>query len=173
LVIALALGVIAWWYLDYRREHRFDGVILAAAHRYQMDPALVKAVVWRESGFNPDARGRAGELGLMQIREAAASEWAKAEHIPSFQHRACLDPATNTLAGTWYLKKLMQRYIAADNPAAYALADYNAGRGNVLRWLNSAAAASHSEVFLQQITFPSTRAYIRAILHRADSYRPL
>jgi soluble lytic murein transglycosylase len=171
--MALALGVIAYWYCDYRREHRFDFLILTAANRYQMDPALIKAVVWRESRFNPAARGRAGELGLMQIREVAAAEWAKAEHISFFQHSACLDPGTNLLAGTWYLKKIMQRYQSADHPAAFALADYNAGRSNVLRWLTNGAAATHSEVFVEQITFPSTRAYIRAILDRADHYRPL
>ena len=116
-MLLLALGVIAWWGWDYRRERRFDSCILAAARRYQVDPALVKAVVWRESRFDPDARGRAGELGLMQIRAAAAEEWAAAEHIAGFEHRACLDPATNTLAGAWYLKKLLLRYKDTDNPA--------------------------------------------------------
>jgi soluble lytic murein transglycosylase len=170
MVLLLALGVIAWWGWDYWRERRFDSLILAAAHRYQIDPALVKAVVWRESRFDPDARGRAGELGLMQIRADAAAEWAAAEHIASFEHRACLDPATNTLAGSWYLKKLLLRYQDTDNPAAYALADYNAGRSNVLKWLNG-AAATKSSVFLGQIGFPATREYVRAILRRADYYR--
>jgi soluble lytic murein transglycosylase len=170
MVLLLALGVIAWWGWDYWRERRFDSLILAAAHRYQIDPALVKAVVWRESRFDPDARGRAGELGLMQIRADAASEWAAAEHIASFEHRACLDPATNTLAGAWYLKKLLLRYQETDHPAAYALADYNAGRGNVLKWLHG-PAATQSSAFVAQIGFPATRDYVRAILRRAERYR--
>jgi soluble lytic murein transglycosylase len=170
LVLVLALGVIAYWGWNYWREHRFDSLISTAASRYQIDPALVKAVVWRESRFEPDARGRAGELGLMQIRADAAAEWAAAEHIPSFEHRACLDPATNTLAGAWYLKKLLLRYQQADNPAAYALADYNAGRSNVLKWLNG-GAATNSSAFLEQIGFPGTRDYVRAVLRRAESYR--
>ena len=169
MVLLLALGVIAWWGRDYWRERRFDSLILAAARRYQIDPALVKAVVWRESRFDPDARGRAGELGLMQIRADAASEWAAAEHIPSFEHRACLDPATNTLAGAWYLKKLLLRYQQTDHPAAYALADYNAGRGNVLKWL-SGGAATNSAAFMEQIGFPGTKAYVRGILARRDYY---
>ena len=172
MVLLLALGVIAWWGWDYWRERRFDSLILAAAHRYQIDPALVKAVVWRESRFDPDARGRAGELGLMQIRADAASEWAAAERIASFEHRSCLDPATNTLAGAWYLKKLLVRYQDTDNPAAYALADYNAGRSNVLKWLQG-PAATQSGVFVRQIGFPATRDYVRAILRRADDYRPM
>jgi soluble lytic murein transglycosylase len=172
LVLLLALGVIAYWRWDYWHERRFDSLILAAANRYQIDPALVKAVVWRESRFDPDARGRAGELGLMQIRAAAAGEWAAAEHIASFEHRACLDPATNTLAGAWYLKKLLLRYQQTDNPAAYALADYNAGRSNVLKWIQG-PAATRSGAFVAQIGFPATREYVQAILHRADSYRPM
>jgi soluble lytic murein transglycosylase len=170
MVLLLALGVIAWWGWGYWRERRFDSLIFAAANHYQVDPALVKAVVWRESRFDPGARGRAGELGLMQIRAPAAAEWAAAERIPSFEHRACLDPATNTLAGAWYLKKLLLRYRDTDNPAAYALADYNAGRSNVLKWLNG-AAATRSGVFVAQIGFASTREYVEAILRRAEKYR--
>lgn len=170
MVLLLALGVIAWWGWGYQKERRFDSCIFAAARRYQVDPALVKAVVWRESRFDPDARGRAGELGLMQIRETAAQEWAAAEHIAGFEHQACLDPATNTLAGTWYLKKLLLRYKDTDNPAAYALADYNAGRSNVLKWLNG-PAATRSGAFMEQIGFPSTRDYVRAILRQAEHYR--
>ena len=169
-MLLLALGVIAWQGWGWWRESRFDALISAAASRYQVDFALVKAVVWRESRFDPDARGRAGELGLMQIRAAAASEWAAAERLPSFEHGACLDPATNTLAGAWYLKKLLLRYQQTDNPAAYALADYNAGRGNVLKWLDG-SAATNSRAFEEQIGFPGTREYVRAILRRAESYR--
>jgi soluble lytic murein transglycosylase len=170
IVLLIALGVICWLGWGYWRERRFDGFIVAAANRYQVDPALVKAVVWRESRFDPAARGRAGELGLMQIRADAAAEWAAAERIPAFDHRACLDPGTNTLAGAWYLKKLLLRYQGTDNPAAYALADYNAGRGNVLKWLNG-PAATRSGVFVGQIGYPSTREYVRVILRRAEYYR--
>lgn len=172
MVILVALGVIGWWRWDYRREHRFDAVIVAAARRYQIDPALVKAVVWRESRFDPRARGRAGELGLMQIRAAAAQEWAAAERLHSFAHQACLDPATNTLAGAWYLKKISKRYHQTDNPIAYALADYNAGRGNVVKW-QTGRALTNSAAFVKQIEFPGTRDYVRAVLRRAERYHPM
>jgi soluble lytic murein transglycosylase len=153
-----------------RLERSQEGVILAAANRYGVDPALVKSVVWRESRFNPDARGAAGELGLMQIGALAAQEWADAEHLRSFEHEQVLDPVTNTLAGTWYLAKMIRRYRDTDNPYAYALADYNAGRSNVLRW-NDGAGATNSAVFLEQMTFPGTRTYIQSILERWEHYR--
>lgn len=163
-------AVLGWFYYRYRREHSQDTVIRAAAARYGVDGALVKAVVWRESWFDPGARGKAGEIGLMQIREPAAREWAEAERISGFHHEHILDPGSNTLAGTWYLAKLLRRYPQADDPVPYALADYNAGRGNVLKW-NQGAAATNSQQFLAQMTFPGTRRYIETVAQRRERYR--
>src|SRR5205807_3213963 len=108
----------------------------------------------------------------MQIREDAAQEWADAEHLPHFEHADCLDPVTNTLAGTWYLKKLLKRYTRTDNPIPYALADYNAGRGNVLKW-NSGAAATNSTAFIAQIGFPGNREYVISVMNRYRRYRSI
>ena len=171
-IIVLILVVDAvggWLYYRYRREHSQDAVIHAAAARYGVDAALVKAVVWRESRFHPEVRGKAGEIGLMQIREPAAREWAEAERIAGFQHEHIRDPGSNTLAGAWYLAKLLRRYPQADDPVPYALADYNAGRGNVLRW-NQGAAATNSQQFLAQMTFPGTRRYIETVAERRARY---
>jgi soluble lytic murein transglycosylase len=170
LALLAAVCVAASWGWSYWREHRFDQIIATSAHRYQLEPALVKAIVWRESRFDPEARGRAGEVGLMQVREPAALEWAASEHLRDFDYTACLDPATNTLAGSWYLKKVLRRYSMADNPLPYALAEYNAGRANVLKW-RSGIAATNSEAFLGQITFPGTRAYVQSVLERREYYR--
>ena len=153
-------------------ERSQDVPIRMAAQRYGVEPALVKAIVWRESRFNPNARGRVGEIGLMQLQEESAREWKEAEHIASFEHEYCFDPGTNTMAGTWYLKKLLRRYTLTDNPLPYALADYNAGRGNVLKWLTG-AAATNSEVFIGQIGFPATKLYVQAVMRRYEKYRPV
>ncbi len=168
--VLLLVAAAAFWWWQGRLERSQDRPIEAAARRYQVEPALVKAVVWRESHFKPNVRGRAGELGLMQIRDLASQEWADAEHIESFHHEHCLDPGTNTLAATWYLAKLLKRYTHTDNPVPYALADYNAGRGNVLKWLDG-AAATNSAVFIQQIAFPGTQAYVHAVMARHQRYR--
>ena len=170
--VLLLSGLIAYRWWQGRLERSQDGPIRAAAERYGVEPALVKAVVWRESRFNPKARGRAQEIGLMQLREKAAQEWADAEHIAGFDHEHCLDARTNTLAGTFYLKKLLKRYRRTDNPLPYALADYNAGHGNVLKW-NRGAAATNSVVFIEQIGFPGTKDYVKSVLRRYARYRPL
>ncbi|MBT6449374.1 MAG: transglycosylase SLT domain-containing protein, partial [Verrucomicrobiales bacterium] len=72
LIVLVIDAAILWWWQGYRLSRSQDAVIRAAAEHYDVEPALVKAVVWRESRFNPDARGTSGELGLMQIRAAAA-----------------------------------------------------------------------------------------------------
>ncbi|HEV2209019.1 MAG TPA: lytic transglycosylase domain-containing protein [Verrucomicrobiae bacterium] len=166
--VIFAVGLRWWW--QTRLEQAAEKPILVAARRYGIDPALVKAVVWKESRFHPDARGSVGELGLMQLRQDAAREWAAAEHVAGFAHEHCLDPGTNTLAGTWYLRKVLQRYAQADDPLTFALADYNAGRGNVLKWLNG-AAPTNSTAFLQLIGFPMTKEYVTAVLGRYAEYR--
>jgi soluble lytic murein transglycosylase len=172
LVLLLVGGPAAYWWWQRGLERSQDGPIRAAARRYGVEPALIKAIVWRESHFRPGARGRAEEIGLMQLQEEAAREWASAEHQQAFAHEHCFDPGTNTLAGTWYLRKLLRRYVQTDDPLPYALADYNAGRGNVLKW-NQGAAATNSAAFIGQIGFAGTRDYVRSVLRRYEHYRPL
>ena len=172
LLLFIALPAGFWLGREEWLEHSHDDLIRAAAVRYGVEPALVKAIVWRESRFHPGVRGRAGEIGLMQIREDAAAEWAESEHNTNFVHETCLDPGTNTLAGTFYLAKLMKRYTRTDNPVPYALADYNAGRGNVLKW-NSGEAATNSVAFIAQIGFPGTSNYVLSVTRRAEHYREI
>lgn len=170
LCVLAVVGLAGYCWRGNWLERSQDAPIRAAARRYEVEPALIKAVVWRESRFNPSARGRAGEIGLMQLQEVAAQEWADAEHIEHFEHEQCFDALTNTLAGTWYLRKLLRRYRGSDNPVPYALADYNAGRGNVLKW-NGAEAASNSAAFIAQIGFPATKAYVESVLQRRERYK--
>jgi soluble lytic murein transglycosylase len=169
LLLTVAAAIVFWWWQG-RLERSQDRPIQAAARRYSVDPCLIKAIVWRESYFHPDARGRAHEIGLMQLQEETAQQWADAEKLPFFIHEHCLDPLTNTLAGTFYLKQLLRRYERTDNSIPYALADYNAGRGNVLKWIQG-AAATNSALFVQQIGFPGTRNYVQAVMKRHRHYR--
>jgi len=170
--VIVVLTVVCLWWWRASLENRHDVVILAAARRYGVDPALVKAVVWRESKFDQRARGSSGEIGLMQVNRLAAQEWAAAEGLRAFRHEELFDPGKNALAGSWYLGKLLKRYEKRDNPVPYALADYNAGRNNVLRWMHG-AAVSNSVAFINQIEFPGTKRYVQSILARYEHYRPI
>lgn len=169
LMVTVDSWLLRWWWVD-QRERRAEVSIAEASRRYGVDPTLVKAVVWRESRFREDARGRDGELGLMQVGRLAALEWAEAERLETYEFEHLMDPRTNTLAGTWYLAKLLRRYPQADRPEAFALADYNAGRANVLRWIDG-EASTNAVRFLEGMDFGGTRAYVKSVLERWEHYR--
>lgn len=149
-----------------------DNWILEAAKIYEVEPHLIHAVVWKESKYQSDARGSSGELGLMQIRQLAAKEWADSHEIKSFQHAQVIHPKTNTLAGTWYLKKMLTRYSSFDKPMVYALADYNAGRQNVLRWFGQ-LSETNSDEFLKAMDFPTTKQYIMDVIQKSSELSEL
>jgi len=181
---ALTAGSVVLWlspdpfyhaqeFLALGRYQSFDASIRAAAARHGVDPLLVKAVVWCESRFHPDKVGGAGERGLMQITEPAASDWAKAEKMETFVPTDLFDAKTNLDAGVWYLAKALERWKAKDDPVPFALAEYNAGRTRVDRWLaaTNMGEQATADDFLAAIDFPGTRRYIADIMGRHRYYR--
>ena len=108
-----------------------------------------------------------GTFGVLSLFLCTAS--AADEKAPAKTAREGLAPF-NTLIGSWYLSKLLARYLKTDNPEAYALADYNAGRSRVLQWIQG-PRATNSAQFIAQIPFPGTRKYVETILERREKYR--
>jgi soluble lytic murein transglycosylase-like protein len=103
------------------RSHRYDAAIRAAARASSVAPALVRAVILVESGFNPRAVSNRGAIGLMQLRPATAQRYGTTD---------AFDPVQNIRAGTRYLRALLMRY---HSDLALALAAYNAGEDAVDR----------------------------------------
>jgi soluble lytic murein transglycosylase len=178
----VALALVAWrsgdlvytayeW-LSPARFHQFDPLIRTVAAEHGLDPMLVKALVWRESRFDPRKLGSAGERGLMQVSERAAREWARQTHIDNFQPANLFDPRTNLEAGTWYLARAFQHWQHQSKPAAFALAEYNAGASRAQRWAgNDLDTAMAEETFRAKIDFPGTRKYVQTVLHRYEFYQ--
>ncbi len=99
-----------------------------AAQR-NMDPDLINGVIWVESRFQPRAQSSAGARGLMQLMPATANAMARELERPIAR---VYDPEFNIEAGSLYLLKLLDRY---DGDETLALAAYNAGAGNVHKWM--------------------------------------
>jgi len=138
------------------RFHQYDRLIRSVATEHHLDPMLVKAVVWRESRFDPKKYGGAGERGLMQVSEKAANEWARENKIAHFRVEQLFDPKTNLEAGAM----------------AFALAEYNAGASRAQRWSGgNGVAAIPPRTFLQNINFPGTRKYVESIVARYEFYQ--
>lgn len=170
LLTTILVGIPLWRMHVAMQQNRFDDLILKAAGENGCDPSLVKAVVWRETKFNPNARGAHGEFGLMQVMPTVGTEWALARGNKNFNSEQLLDPSTNLRAGTWYLAKSLQQWAQASEPIPLALAQYNAGRSHVLKWVNANSLAD-ADYFISRIQFPSTRAYVRDIVRRYKLYR--
>jgi len=169
LLAVLDAAAFYWWWSD-QAERRYNSIIRDAAEEFGVEYALIKAVIWQESRFKQNAMGKAGEIGLMQLMELAAFEWADNHGVHDFEHSHVYDPRTNILAGTYYLKTRLDRYTHVDNPLPYALADYNAGRARVVRWAKE-AAHTNSAAFLRNIDYPSTRRYIDQVIRRRSHYQ--
>lgn len=166
------LYMVQEW-LNYSRFKRFDPLIEAAGTKYQVDPMLIKAIIWRESSFHPDKVGTKGERGLMQITVLAANEWAKSQKIQTFKATDLFDPKTNIEAGTWYYKQALQRWSGKNDPMIFALAEYNAGHSNVVRWITATKMGPKAEAndLKEAIKFPTTRSYVETISDRYRFYK--
>jgi soluble lytic murein transglycosylase len=155
--------------------NRYDSLITKVANEHLLDPSLVKAVIWRESRFQADMVGRNNERGLMQVSQIAAREWAKSNAIPNFEPNQLFNPEINLEIGCWYLSKALQRWNFQTEPVPFALAEYNAGKSRVDRWIRVALQRNKqplsAEAFEDSIDFPSTAHYVRTILARYDLYK--
>lgn len=114
---------------ERERITRVQPWVMQAAAKRDLDPDLVNGVIWVESRFDPRARSSAGARGLMQLMPATASALAR---DLGWSRPRSYDPEFNVTAGTHYLAKLIARY---DGDEALGLAAYNAGAGNVDKWL--------------------------------------
>lgn len=154
------------------RFSKYDALVAQAADRHGVSPSLVKAVVWRESRFQPSKSGAHGERGLMQVTEPAATDWVRAENIQVFVPADLFDPKTNIDVGTWYLARALRHWSGKDDPVPFALAEYNAGRTRVKRWERDSSDAGEptAEGLRAAMDFPATRQYISSILERYRAY---
>jgi soluble lytic murein transglycosylase len=152
------------WFVD---DTKYRVEIAAAARRHGLDPELVRAVIFRESRFNPRARGSSGEIGLMQVLPTgAAAEWARVLKRPCPAARDLFDVETNLEVGCWYLARALRRWRNYDHGVELALAQYNAGESRAQKW---APQKTDGDV-LSRVNIASTRKYITKIMKRYRKY---
>jgi soluble lytic murein transglycosylase len=139
---------------------RHEDIIRQQAREKHVDAALIAAVIYSESKFD-DQTSSAGARGLMQITPTAAREIERHSGGTTFELGDLSDPEINIRYGTFLLRELLNRY---DDDVVAALAAYNAGPANVDRW-------GGSDVTVENIPFPETRAYVEGVLDKQRAYR--
>ena len=138
---------------------RHEDVIRQQARDKNLDPALIAAVIYRESKFR-DQTSAAGAKGLMQILPDTAHFIARRTGGTEFEQGDLADPQINISYGSWYLRYLLDRY---DGNTVAAVAAYNAGHGRVDRW-------GGTDLTVDDIRFPETREYTRDVLDKRGEY---
>jgi soluble lytic murein transglycosylase len=145
-----------------------EQVIREQAAAKHLDPALIAAVIYAETKFDPRT-SPAGAEGLMQIEPATAAFLAKLSGGYSFQTSDLGTPAINVAYGSYYLRYLLNHY---EDNEMLAVAAYNAGLANVDRWVAKAHAEGKS-LTVEEIPFGQTRAYVQRVLSAQREYREL
>jgi soluble lytic murein transglycosylase len=146
------------WFERIRYPLRYSEYVRVHARENDLDPALLAAVIYQESKFDPEARSSSGAIGLMQLTPATADGIAIRTGGSRFQTSDLLNPELNIRYGAWYLANLFRKY---DGDERLVLAAYNAGQGNVDRWRAEG----------RSIAFPETRAYVNRVEHLQRVYR--
>lgn len=178
LFVALILTVTATWFVGlhtydflldfFLRRKNYDRLIKETADRYCVDPAFLKAVIWKESRFDQNARGNDDEIGLMQIkpRNGAATDWVEAHNVHLPCEAVLFNPNLNLEIGTWYLARAFKRWGKYEHCEELVLSEYNAGKKNAERWMPVIEGGD----VVNNITIDSTRRYVMSIMNKYMEY---
>jgi soluble lytic murein transglycosylase len=144
----------------------YSDVIREQATDKHLDPALIAAVIYAETKFDP-RQSSAGAEGLMQILPRTAEFLARRSGATTFRVTDLGTPQVNIAYGTYYLRYLLDEYHGS---TMLALAAYNAGETNVNRWISTARDEGRS-LTVTTIPFPQTKAYVEKVVGAQRDYR--
>jgi len=152
----------------YARVH-WDHVS-ALGRETGVDPFLILAVGRQESTFRPALTSWAGAAGLMQVMPSTARWMAEVDHAISLEDVERLnDPIKSLRLGAHYLRRMLSMW---DGNVVYALASYNAGPGNVQKWLRTYGDLPLDE-FIEAVPFSETKNYLKRVLGNYAAYHSL
>jgi peptidoglycan lytic transglycosylase len=157
LAFALVQDAKPGWWERLWYPLRYEQIVRGHARNYELDPALLAAVIYQESKFKANARSSSGAIGLMQLLPDTAQGIAVHTGGSQFRTDDLYDPEINVRYGAWYLRHLLEKY----GDERTALAAYNAGQDNVDRWRRSGLG----------IQFSETRAYVERVEELKKIYR--
>lgn len=161
LILAIFILSLSMMYFAIRIMYplKYKDTIVEYSKKYDLDPYLVAAVIRTESGFRPKAKSNKNAMGLMQLTDSTAEWVAKEMGIKDFNIEDLNNPERNISMGCWYLENLNKEFKYDSN---LVLAAYNAGRGNVNKWLKD-DRYSNDGVTLEFIPFKETDKYVKKV----------
>lgn len=140
--------------------------VLKYSEEYNVDPYIVYSIIRVESKFNPFAQSGKGAKGLMQITPQTGEYIAKLLNVDEYDEEQLFQPSTNIKFGVFYFSKLYKDF---NNNLDCALAAYNGGRGNVLKWLDSQENGDNY-LDIDNIPFEETKNYVKRVKNMYKLY---
>jgi soluble lytic murein transglycosylase len=165
-VVVAAVPVARKAITEFGLPLQYQDVIRQQAAQKRLDPALIAAVIYAETKFDP-RQSSAGAEGLMQILPQTALFLAHRSGATTFTTRDLATPEVNIAYGSYYLRYLLDEYHGS---TVLALAAYNGGEANVNRWVSRVHAAG-ARFRIRDIPFPETQAYVQRVLQARGEYR--
>lgn len=135
---------------------------------FTIDQALMFAIMRQESAFNPAIRSHAGAMGLMQVMPDTADHVRAMQGKPAVSKWALNRPSFNMGVSQDYLSYLREEF--GDN-LIHMIAGYNAGPGNVRKWIARNGAEDDPLLFIESIPFEETRSYVMRVMANLWIYR--
>ncbi len=144
-------------------------IIIKNSKEYDVDPYLIASIINVESRYDPDAESNKLAKGLMQITPSTGQWASELIGIPDYSEEKLFIPDINIKIGSWYIDRLIDEF---DGDVSLALAAYNAGSGNVNKWLEDESYSSDGRS-LHTIPFKETDEYIKKINKNYQIYSKL
>ncbi|ANE48361.1 lytic transglycosylase [Paenibacillus swuensis] len=175
---ALIIAVCVMWilfagtsWLDrwvYPIHYRED--IIVSSQNYKVDPYLIAAIIRVESNYKTDTKSSKGAVGIMQIMPDTAN-WIiqKADYSKYTIHELDNRADVNIEVGAWYIRSLYDQF---DYNKIAVIAAYNAGPGNVKKWLKSGNWDGSLEQ-LDAVPFGETRHYVQRVVYYYNKYKKI
>ena len=146
----------------------YSDQVTVNASEFGIAESLVYSIMRAESNYSPSAVSPSGAIGLMQVMPATAAAITKSVVNNGICERLGR-PELNIRLGVKHLKGLLELY---DGDIVMAVAAYNAGAGNVNRWVKRLGKVPN-DLFIESIPFAETREYVKKVLAGAEIYNRL
>ncbi len=167
IVLISIFTIYSYFLINYPLSYQI--YISKYSKEFNVDPYLIAAIINVESKYDKYAMSSKEARGLMQIAPITG-KWASEElNIEDFTLEDLFDPELNIMVGAWYLNILSKEF---DNNLQLILAAYNAGSGNVVKWLQNEIYSEDGKT-LKEIPFTETKEYVKKVENNIKIYRLL
>lgn len=167
IAVIMSIIILGVFVINRLYPVKYLDIIYKYSKMYGIDPAFVCSVINAESSFNKNAVSDKGASGLMQLMKPTA-DWAAEEiGFENYNYKDIFDVEINIHIGCWYLSRLMKQF---DNDLTLVLAAYNAGSGNVSKWLYDTRYSKDGEQ-LDNIPYKATNKYVKDVTKNQKVYK--